>query len=106
MPRERPNSRVKDLPDIALLATAQTIDAKGLHEALEQTFAFRNTHPIPASLPQPLPAWQKPYAAMARDDGLEWTTLEEVIEAARAFVDPILAGKLDAFWDPNTWSWR
>jgi len=30
MPRSRPNSRVKDLPDLALLATAQALDAKRL----------------------------------------------------------------------------
>ena len=30
MPRARPNSRVKDLPDLALLATAQPLDAKRL----------------------------------------------------------------------------
>ena len=41
MPRSRPNSRVKDLPDIALLATAQPIDARRLRAALDQTFAFR-----------------------------------------------------------------
>jgi hypothetical protein len=28
MPRHRPNTRVKDLPDIALLATARTLDAQ------------------------------------------------------------------------------
>jgi hypothetical protein len=44
MPRSRPSSRVKDLPDIALLATAQILDAKRLREALEQTFTFRETH--------------------------------------------------------------
>lgn len=68
MPRPRPNSRVKDLPDIALLATAQPIDAKRLRAALEQTFTFRKTHPLPAVLPEPLPAWATPYAAMARED--------------------------------------
>jgi hypothetical protein len=34
MPRPRPNSRVKDLPDIALLATAQLIVARRLRDAL------------------------------------------------------------------------
>ena len=53
MPRTRPNSRVKDLPDIALLATAQPIDAKRLRAALEQTFAFRKTHALPANVPEP-----------------------------------------------------
>ena len=57
MPRARPNSRVKDLPDLALLATAQTLEAKRLRAALEQTFTFRKTHALPVMLPDPLPAW-------------------------------------------------
>ena len=48
MPRQRPNTRVKDLPDMALLATAQPIDGKRLEEACEQTFVFRKTHALPA----------------------------------------------------------
>ncbi|MEN9577332.1 MAG: hypothetical protein RJA70_341 [Pseudomonadota bacterium] len=70
MPRRRPNSRVKDLPDLALLASAQAIDAKRLRAALEQTFTFRKTHALPASLPEPLEAWTVPYTAMAREDQL------------------------------------
>ena len=38
MPRARPNSRVKDLPDLALLASAQPIDAKRLRAALEPDY--------------------------------------------------------------------
>ena len=41
MPRARPNSRVKDLPDLALLATAQRVEASRVRAALEQTFGFR-----------------------------------------------------------------
>ena len=68
MPRSRPNSRVKDLPDMTLLATAKALDAKRLREAFHQTFTFRKTHPLPAAVPAPLPAWATPYAAMARED--------------------------------------
>jgi hypothetical protein len=106
MPRTRPNSRVKDLPDLALLATAQTIEATRLRAALEQTFTFRKTHALPAFLPEPLSAWATPYAAMAREDQLAWATLEEVTNAARAFLDPVLAGDLDAEWTPETGTWR
>lgn len=106
MPRPSPNSRVKDLPDIALLATAQTLDAKRLRQALEQTFAFRNTHALPPAVPAPLPAWTKPYAMMAREDQLIWPTLDDVTQAAQAFLDPVLAGALDATWEPGSWSWR
>ena len=106
VPRERPNSRVQDLPDLALLATAQPIDAKHLRAALEQTFAFRNTHALPAAVPTPFDAWRIPYAAMAREDQLPWPTLEDVIEAVRFFLDPVLASGLDATWEPSAWQWR
>jgi predicted nucleotidyltransferase component of viral defense system len=105
MPRARPNSRVKDLPDLALLATARSLEAKRLRAALEQTFAFRKTHPLPVMLPDPLSAWATPFAAMARDDELPWPTLDEVTQAAKAFLDPVLAGDLDAVWSPETWMW-
>jgi hypothetical protein len=105
MPRARPNSRVKDLPDLALLATAQPIDAKRLRAALEQTFTFRKTHALPASVPSPIDAWRTPYDAMAREDQLTWATLDDVTQAVRAFLDPVLAGLADATWDPSHWAW-
>ncbi len=105
MPRSRPNSRVKDLPDLALLATAQAIDARRLRTALEQTFSFRKTHPLPMSVPAPPPAWESPYAAMAREDQLAWATLGDVTKAVQSFLDPLLEGGLDATWNPTTWGW-
>jgi hypothetical protein len=38
MPRSRPNSRVKDLPDLALLASAQPLEGSRVRAALAQTF--------------------------------------------------------------------
>lgn len=105
MPRARPNTRVKDLPDLALLASARPLDAKRLRAALELTFSFRNTHPLPRKLPAPLDSWRAPYASMARDDDLEWPTLDVVTRAVEAFLDPVLAGDLDATWNPKRWSW-
>ncbi|MFB1485240.1 nucleotidyl transferase AbiEii/AbiGii toxin family protein [Corallococcus sp. RDP092CA] len=106
MPRPRPNSRVKDLPDLALLASVQELDAKRLRAALEQTFTFRKTHALPSEVPAPAESWVTPFAAMAREDGLQWTTLADVTTAAKTFLDPVLAGGLDATWDPTAWSWR
>lgn len=105
MPRSRPNSRVKDLPDMALLASAQALDARRLRAALEQTFAFRDTHPLPSRLPAPAASWEASYAAMASEDRLAWSTLAAVTTAAQAFLDPVLAGGLAASWDPARWSW-
>ncbi|MCL2779347.1 MAG: nucleotidyl transferase AbiEii/AbiGii toxin family protein [Polyangiaceae bacterium] len=106
MPRTRPNSRVKDLPDLALLASAQELDAKRLRTALEQTFKFRKTHVLPGEVPVPAASWTTPYAALAREDGLRWATLDDVTMATKAFLDPLLAGALDATWLPSEWHWR
>jgi hypothetical protein len=106
MPRMRPNSRVKDLPDLALLATARPLDAKRLKTALEQTFTFRKTHALPTSVPTPIAAWRTPYEALAREDQLAWPTLDDVAKAAQSFLDPVLAGGLDATWEPTSWRWH
>jgi hypothetical protein len=42
---------------------------------------------------------------MAREDRLTWPTLADVTRAAQAFLDPVLAGELDAAWNPKTWNW-
>jgi predicted nucleotidyltransferase component of viral defense system len=106
LPRSRPNTRVKDLPDLVLLASVRSIAAARLAEAFAQTFAFRNTHALPVTFPTPPPAWETAYAAMARDDELPWTTLAEVTEHAKAFLDPILAGEASAEWDPDASVWN
>jgi hypothetical protein len=106
LPRPRPNMRVKDLPDLALLASIRELDAKRVRAALEQTFMFRGTHPLPISIPDPSMAWTRPYATMAEEDELPWKTLADVTSAVRAFLDPALAGSLDARWLPGAWRWK
>ena len=51
MPRARPNTRVKDLPDIALLATARELCASRVRTALLRTFDYRATHSVPTVVP-------------------------------------------------------
>jgi len=53
MRRDRSNTRVKDLPDLALLASVGPLDAAELRRAIEATFSFRATHSMPTSLPAP-----------------------------------------------------
>jgi Nucleotidyl transferase AbiEii toxin, Type IV TA system len=105
LPRTRPNSRLKDLPDLALLAGVKPLESKRVRAALEQTFGFRKTHDLPAALPEPPATWAAPYAAMAAEDQLGWATLADVTSAARAFLDPVLGGSLDLIWDPARRAW-
>ena len=98
MPRPRPNSRVKDLPDLALLATIGKLDAGLLNTALERTFAFRATHPLPNAVPKPPAFWESPYEAMASANELAWPTLAEVHQKAAAFLEPVLEGDHASVW--------
>ncbi|HEY6922835.1 MAG TPA: nucleotidyl transferase AbiEii/AbiGii toxin family protein [Steroidobacteraceae bacterium] len=104
MPRVRPNTRVKDLPDIALLATAGSLESATLRAALESTFTFRATHPLPSSLPDPPANWLTPYVEMARENGLSWATLDQVTTAVGTFLNPVLAGA-GGVWLPAAWAW-
>lgn len=105
MPRARENTRVKDLPDIALLASTGSFDAEDLLAAFSQTFDFRATHGLPTELPPPSAAWEAPYARMAREDRLPWASLAEVSTAAGAFINPVLA-RFVGRWDVAGWTWR
>lgn len=102
--RARENSRVKDLPDLALLATSRELEAETLRGAIERLFAARGTHALPDRFPDPPTSWKAPYAAMAEEDRLPWRSLAEVTEAVRGFLDPLLEGQ-PGRWDPAQWRW-
>ncbi|MEM9695725.1 MAG: nucleotidyl transferase AbiEii/AbiGii toxin family protein, partial [Myxococcota bacterium] len=70
LPRERENTRVKDLPDLALLASLGSLDGDELRKAIDATFTFRKTHNVPAAVPDPPPSWDPVYALMADADEL------------------------------------
>ena len=104
MPRARTNTRVKDLPDIALLAGIRSLEAERLRSAFEQTFMHRATHPLPTALPDPPSSWSVPYQQMARENELAWPTLEQVTAVAATFLNPVLAGGTGV-WHPTRWHW-
>ncbi len=106
IPRRSPNSRVKDLPDIALLAGTGRLDSQLLRSALRQTFSFRATHPLPDALPPPPSFWNGPYEAIARTDALAWPTLDVLYEAATTFIDPLLSNISLGRWAPAQWAWQ
>lgn len=109
VPRNRSNTRVKDLPDIALLASIAALSAIELRGAIDATFSFRSTHLVPGSLPIPPIEWASVYERMARDDELPWKTLADVHQAAQSFLSPVLGGREDQeqdfIWDHVAWQW-
>ena len=60
---------------------------------------------MPVEMPAPPEAWAPVYERMALVDELPWPTLDDVMRAARAFMDPVLADKVGT-WSPKAWAWR
>jgi len=103
-PPGRENSRVRDLPDLALLARTRAFNARELRTALETTFTFRRTHAVPSAVPLPPASWVTPYRALAAENALPWETLADVYATVVTFLGPVLAHE-DGTWDPTKGQW-
>jgi len=101
-----PSSRVKDLVDILLLARVGVPDNLTLHRAMKMTFDTRRSHAMPEQLLPPPVNWAAPYRRLARETGLPYASLQEGWEAARIFLQPVLAPGPRSVWHPETWQWN
>jgi hypothetical protein len=116
----KPNSRTKDLPDLALLAQSRALDASVLRDVLVRKFAQRievvraRRPDFEFALPPAVPLlpdgkrgeyWRENYARILQDQpALPWETLEACHAAVCAFLDPVLAG-VEGAWDAAVWRW-
>ena len=91
LPRTTPNSRVKDLVDMALLVGDGELDRRRTRDALHLTFERRGTHPLPTILDVPPPDWQIPFQALAEECGLS-PDIAAAFERVREFLERVLAG--------------
>jgi hypothetical protein len=90
LPRNSPNSRVKDLVDLALLIGSGELDDDRIQQALRLTFDRRGTHDLPAALPSPPSDWQGPFEALAQECGLP-NDMAEVFAVVQRFFGEVLA---------------
>jgi predicted nucleotidyltransferase component of viral defense system len=88
---ERPNSRVKDLPDLVLLVGEGLEPTAELLATVEHVFAARASHEVPASLPDPPADWAERYATLAEELDLEPSTVDEAMALLRSFWERALA---------------
>jgi hypothetical protein len=100
-------SRVKDFVDILLLAKFGEINRMGLLQAIQATFQFAGTHPVPTNIPLPPQSWTPIFKKMANDVGLIDTTLDQAYSKIQQFIDPLLKGEIvGTHWNPESWTWK
>jgi hypothetical protein len=71
IPRNNPNSRVRDLVDLYLLVTKGCLESSKSNESLRRTFTRRGTHEIPQDLAPPPPDWARPFQILVQECQLE-----------------------------------
>lgn len=76
LPRERENSRTRDLIDLILLIQQGLPPKERVLRALHATFDRRATHPLPKELEPPPEKWRETYAAAAAEYDLSVSTIE------------------------------
>lgn len=99
------SSRVKDLVDILLIARMRSMDGAILLKALQATFAARDTHPTPSTVPDPPASWAAPFRRLAREVRLRSDSLADAAVLAHRFLDPVLQGHARGLWHPEQWEW-
>lgn len=76
-PRERTNSRVRDLVDMVLLIHHKpSLESRKVKKCIQTTFERYKTHSIPTKLELPPKDWEKSYQQMANEIGLSKNTTE------------------------------
>lgn len=102
----QPSSRPKDLIDIVLISELAQFGAARLRHEIHDLFEHRATHAVPDALPAPPRDWDRPYAKLAGDVGLE-PDASDGHARATAFVEPLLRSDDAARrWDPESGRWR
>lgn len=82
---DRPNSRVRDLPDLVLLIEDGLEPTGELLAIVSHVFAERSTHDMPRHLPDPPAYWRDDYPVAARDMDVGARTLDDAMARVRGF---------------------
>jgi len=99
------STRVKDLVDLALIATTQQIDAAALTLAVRVGTAHRGL-PAPAHFAVPdLELWRHGYPARAREAATKVPDFDTAVRIVAALLDPVLDGTALGTWNPDTIGW-
>jgi len=99
-----PTTRAKDLVDLVLIRSFETMDAVRLRAEIQRTFVVRNTHEVPVALPPAPQALRVSFRELALEVGIA-PDLSAAHGLAAAWLEPVLAGKAQGSWDTEGGVW-
>jgi hypothetical protein len=99
------SSRVKDLVDIAIIATTMTFGSKALHIAVVTNAALRRLElPERFAVPHPV-GWAARYPRVAAEAPGPVSDYDTAMSLASRIFDPVLDATATGAWDPSTQMW-
>lgn len=102
---ERASTRIKDLVDIALIASTQRVSGQALRSAIVANTAHRGLS-IPVAFAVPDEAsWRRGFPKVAADVPGHAPSYDEAVALADALFNPVLAAPVDGEWDPHPGGW-
>lgn len=107
------SSRYKDLVDLVIIATSETLDGRITHRALHREVDRRTTAGVDLTLPTTFTipdrtSWEPGYnaeAAKAPHLGRQYRTLGQTEDLAARFISPLLAEQPLGTWHPAETRW-
>lgn len=87
---ERPNTRVRDLPDMVLLIDDGLEPTPELFSIVSRLFEARAESALPVDLPDPPSFWRENYPALATDLDVSAKTLDEAMTLVQDFWTALL----------------
>jgi hypothetical protein len=90
---DRPNTRVRDLPDMVLLIDEGLVPTAELLSIVTRLFEARATPGVPRELPDPPAFWREQYPALAAELDVSAKTLDEAMAVVRNFWAALLRNK-------------
>lgn len=90
---DRPNTRVRDLPDMVLLIDDGLEPTRELFEIVARLFTARSGPGVPAELPDPPAFWREQYPVLAAGLDVSAGTLDEAMATVRSFWTALIRHK-------------
>lgn len=102
----QPSTRYRDLVDLVLIATTQSVSADSLHTAVASECHRRGITPT-AELVLPSGKWPEGYHRIAVEvPGFTYLDAGQALEITHRLVGPVIAGLRTGTWDPELLRWR
>lgn len=101
----QPSTRYRDLVDLVLIATTQTVEAGSLHTALISEHRRRGTSPATV-ITLPSEDWHGGYRKLAVGvSGFRFIETSDALEIVNKLIGPVSGGLTAGTWDPETLEW-